>query len=175
MKQNATCFLQGPAIFYWLFSAGQLQFCPGLRYYHCLRRKSTEMTAWETYVWKFLNEKLSLLCTTNFTRYFIGIHYVIFSLILWLFRSEILKRESSVYGSSVAGGQGQVSEDPGEGSSEQQKEECVPMPSLRTLKRNAAFVFMPVEAAGWITDYQHSYIGWIIIWRNPLHSASSLV
>lgn len=43
-----------------------------------------------------------------------------------------------MYGSSVAGGQGQVSEDPEEGTGEQQKEESVPMPSLRTLKRKAA-------------------------------------
>ncbi|XP_023706983.1 piezo-type mechanosensitive ion channel component isoform X4 [Cryptotermes secundus] len=50
-------------------------------------------------------------------------------------RSEILKRESSMYGSSVAGGQGHVSEDPEGGTNEQQKEESVPMPSLRTLKQ----------------------------------------
>ena len=48
-------------------------------------------------------------------------------------RSEILKRESSMYGSSVAGGHG--TEDIENGTDEQPKEEEVPMPSLRTLKR----------------------------------------
>ena len=50
-------------------------------------------------------------------------------------RSEMLKRESSMYGSSVAGGH--VTEDVEGGAEEQQqpKEEEVPMPSLRTLKR----------------------------------------
>lgn len=44
-----------------------------------------------------------------------------------------------MYGSSVAGGHGQVSEDPEERTDEQPKEESVPLPSLRTLKRKAAF------------------------------------
>jgi len=57
--------------------------------------------------------------------------------ILLLCRTEILKRESSRYGSSVGGGQGNVSEDPEGGTDEQQKEENVPVPSLRTLKRKA--------------------------------------
>jgi len=48
-----------------------------------------------------------------------------------------LKRESSRYGSSVGGGQGNVSEDPEGGTDERQKEENVPLPSLRTLKRKA--------------------------------------
>jgi hypothetical protein len=50
-----------------------------------------------------------------------------------------------MYGSSVAGGQGQVSEDPEGGTNEQQKEENVPLPSLRTLKRKAAVLSLPAK------------------------------
>jgi hypothetical protein len=51
-----------------------------------------------------------------------------------------------MYGSSVAGGQGQVSEDPEGGTDEHRKEESVPMPSLRTLKRKAAVLFDTCKA-----------------------------
>jgi hypothetical protein len=50
-----------------------------------------------------------------------------------------------MYGSSVAGGQGQVSEDPEGGTDEQQKEESVPLPSLRTLKRKATVLSLPAK------------------------------
>lgn len=50
-----------------------------------------------------------------------------------------------MYGSSVAGGQGHVSEDPEGGTNEQQKEESIPMPSLRTLKRKEAVLLLPAK------------------------------
>jgi hypothetical protein len=56
-----------------------------------------------------------------------------------------------MYGSSVAGGQGQVSEDPEGGTDEQQKEESVPMPSLRTLKRKVAF-FLSTYRSSWLNN-----------------------
>jgi len=49
-----------------------------------------------------------------------------------------LKQRSSIYGSSVAGGHGPVSEESKEGADElQEEEEKFCMPSLRTPKRKA--------------------------------------
>jgi hypothetical protein len=71
-----------------------------------------------------------------------------------------------MYGSSVAGGQGRVSEDPEGGTDEQQKEESDPMPSLRTLKRKAAVLLLPAKQvfeSQAITIHIIFPPGWIIL------------